>query len=47
LQATANKGGGWYDYDSTDPLSKKIKAKSTYTRRLPSGDGFVGVGIYR
>lgn len=47
LQAMANKGGGWYDYDWPDPLTKKIAQKSTYARKLPSGDGFIGVGIYR
>lgn len=47
LQDAANKGGAWFDYDWQDPLTKKVAAKSTYSRKNPAGDGFVGVGIYR
>jgi len=47
LQAAANKGGGWFDYEWPDPLTKKISPKSTYAKKLPTGDGFVGVGVYR
>lgn len=43
----AAKGGGWFDYDWPDPLSKKIMGKSTYALKQPNGEGFVGVGIYR
>ncbi len=43
----ANKGGGWFDYDWPHPQTKKLEPKSTYVRRAPSGDGFVGVGVYR
>ena len=45
--AVAAKGGGWFDYDWPDPVTKKIMAKSTYARKPPSGDGFIGVGIYK
>jgi cytochrome c len=47
LNAMAAKGGGWYDYDWPDPVTKKMAPKSTYARELPNGDGFIGVGIYR
>ncbi|MFY8116171.1 MAG: cache domain-containing protein [Roseateles sp.] len=47
LIATAAKGGGWYDYDWPDPLTKKLASKSTYAIKQPNGEGFVGVGIYR
>lgn len=43
----AAKGGGWFDYDWPDPLTKKLMPKSTYARKQPNGEGFVGVGIYR
>jgi cytochrome c len=43
----AAKGGGWFDYDWPDPITKKIMAKSTYARKQPNGEGFVGVGVYR
>ena len=47
LNALAAKGGGWYDYDWPDPVTKKIMAKSTYARELPDHNGFIGVGVYR
>jgi signal transduction histidine kinase len=47
LNALAAKGGGWYDYDWPDPLTKKLMLKSTYARTPPSGDGFIGVGVFR
>ena len=47
LLAVAAKGGGWFDYDWPDPITKKIAPKSTYAIKPPSGDGFIGVGIYR
>lgn len=47
MVALAAKGGGWFDYDWPDPLTKKLMPKSTYARKQPSGDGFIGVGIYR
>ena len=47
LIAKAAAGGGWFDYDWPDPLTKKIMGKSTYARKQPNGEGFVGVGVYR
>lgn len=43
----AAKGGGWVDYDWPDPVTKKVMSKSTYARKQPNGEGFVGVGVYR
>ena len=43
----AAKGGGWFDYDWPDPVTKKLMAKSTYARKQPNGEGFIGVGVYR
>lgn len=43
----AGKGGGWYDYDWPDPITKKLAGKSTYAAKPPNGEGFVGVGVYR
>lgn len=45
--AKSAAGKGWVDYDWPHPQTKKIEGKSSYVRKLPSGDGFVGVGIYR
>ncbi len=47
LLELAKKGGGWFDYDWPDPITKKLAPKSTFAKALPGGDGFVGVGIYR
>lgn len=47
MVALAAKGGGWFDYDWPDPVTKKIMAKSTYARKPPNGDGFIGVGVYK
>ncbi len=47
LNALAAKGGGWYDYDWPDPITKKLMLKSTYAHPTPSGDGFIGVGVFR
>lgn len=45
--ALAAKGGGWFDYDWADPISKKLMPKSTFARKQPNGEGFIGVGVYR
>jgi cytochrome c len=41
------KGSGWTDYMWSDPLTRKIEAKSSYGIRIPNFEGFVGVGIYK
>jgi len=40
-----SKGNGWVDYKWTNPVSKKIEAKSSYIQRV--GDVFVGCGVYK
>ena len=47
LRATAQKGGGWVEYDWPHPQTKKIESKASYVRKLLNYDGFVGVGVYR
>jgi len=47
MVALAAKGGGWYDYDWPDPVTKKIAPKTTYAIKQPNGEGFIGVGVYR
>lgn len=41
------KGSGWVDYQFTDPVTKKLAAKSSYAARLPNYDGIIAVGIYK
>jgi signal transduction histidine kinase len=46
--ATAKKSGsGWVEYSWVHPETRKLAGKAAYVKALPSGDGFVGVGIYR
>lgn len=45
--AKSAAGNGWVDYDWPHPQTKKIEGKSTYVRKMASGDGFVAVGVYR
>ena len=40
-------GTGWYDYEWTDPTTKKSAHKSTYVARVPGWGGYIGVGIYK
>lgn len=48
MQDVARKSGsGWVDYNWAHPETKKLAAKTTYVKALPSGDALVGVGIYR
>ncbi|AOG24183.1 cache domain-containing protein [Acidovorax sp. RAC01] len=47
LRDTAQKGGGWVEYDWPHPQSKKIESKISYTRKMTNFDGFIGVGVYR
>jgi hypothetical protein len=42
--ATANGGGGWAEYRMTNPATKKVEPKKTYT--LKAGDYVLGVGAY-
>ncbi len=43
--AKSATGTGWVDYRWTNPVSKKIEAKSSYIER--TGDIFLGCGIYK
>lgn len=43
---TANaKGTGWFDYNWTNPTTKKVQAKTTYFQKV--GDLVFGCGIYK
>lgn len=41
------KGGGWTDYGFTDPVTKKIAPKSSFSKAIPGFEGVLGVGIYK
>lgn len=40
-----SKGRGWLNYKWTNPVTKKVEAKSTYIQKY--GDFFIGCGIYK
>ena len=42
--AAANAGGGWTDYRMTNPVTKKVEAKKTYSMKV--GDHVLGAGAY-
>lgn len=43
----AKDGGGWVDYQWTNPVTKKVQAKSSYVKGLEGTDLYVGCGIYK
>jgi len=45
IAAVKGPGKGWIDYRWTNPVSKKIEAKSSYVEK--AGDILVGCGIYK
>jgi signal transduction histidine kinase len=47
VKVASTSGAGWVDYDWPNPVTKKIEPKSTYTRKLATFDGLIGVGAYR
>jgi hypothetical protein len=47
IEVAKAKGSGWTDYMFTNPVTKKVEPKSTYTERVPGFDGVIGVGIYK
>ena len=41
------KGEGWYDYKWSNPETKKIQDKSSYIKKIPGTDAFLGCGFYK
>lgn len=41
------RGGGWTDFSFTDPVTKKIAPKSSYSKAIPGYEAVLGVGIYK
>lgn len=46
-ELAASKGSGWIEYEWPHPQTKKVEHKKAFIKKLPSGDGFVGAGIYK
>jgi len=45
LQIAATSGEGWVDYKWSNPVNKKIEAKSSFIKKV--GTGFCAVGFYK
>ncbi len=43
--ATAQKGGGWVDYQFINPESKKLEDRSMYVRKVDGFEGFIAIAI--
>ncbi|MBP8146394.1 MAG: cache domain-containing protein [Inhella sp.] len=43
----ATKGKGWLDSGWPHPQTQKIETKTPCVEKLPSGDGFIAVGVCR
>jgi cytochrome c len=46
IDVAKEKGQGWVDYKWSNPKTKMIEQKSTYVKRIPGSDYFLGCGIY-
>lgn len=40
------KGEGWVNYNWPNPQTKKIEKKSSYVKKMPGDNFFLGCGIY-
>lgn len=47
MEIIKTKGEGWYDYKWNNPETKKIQDKSTFLKKLPGIEAFVGCGFYK
>jgi len=45
VELAKTKGSGWVDYKWTNPISKKIEAKTTYCKKVK--DVVVACGVYK
>lgn len=47
LEIVNTKGEGWYDYKWMNPETKKIQDKTSYIKKIPGTDAFLGCGFYK
>jgi signal transduction histidine kinase len=45
--AKSAPGKGWVDYKWTNPVTKQVEAKTSWTVRIPGTDTLLGVGVYK
>ena len=44
--AVIAQGGGWVDYQVTDPMTQQVQAKTSYVEPF-QGDALIGCGVYK
>lgn len=47
IEIIKTKGEGWYEYKWSNPETKKIQDKSSYIKKIPGTDAFLGSGFYK
>lgn len=47
IEIVKTKGEGWYDYKWTNPETKKMQDKSSYIKKIPGTETFLGSGFYK
>lgn len=47
IQTAKTSGKGWVDYLWSNPVTKKVEAKTTYVEAIPGYDGLVAAGVYK
>lgn len=47
IEIVKTKGEGWYDYKWSNPETKKIQDKSSYIKKIPGTEAFLGSGFYK
>jgi hypothetical protein len=47
IEIIKTKGSGWYDYKWANPETKKIQDKTSYIKKIPGTEAFLGCGLYK
>lgn len=47
IEVVKTKGEGWVDYKWANPETKKIQDKTSYIKKIPGSDAFLGCGYYK
>ncbi len=47
MVAVAKKGGGWFTYTWTNPVSKKVQPKKVWVIRVEGADMFINAGAFQ
>ena len=47
IEIIKGKGEGWYDYKWINPETKKMQDKTSFIKKIPGANAFVGCGFYK